>query len=130
VLARRGATMAAEEMFRAADDLPNADRHLLTAIRKVLWAYEPLRATRPTLEIFVRDGRVTLSGRVRTLAIKEISEYMVFRLDGVRAVRNDLVADPEVMRDVADAIAADPELGPLCPRVDVREGVVSLSGDV
>ena len=38
--------MAAEEMFRAADDLPVADRQLLTAIRKTLWGYEPLRATR------------------------------------------------------------------------------------
>jgi len=120
----------AEEMFRGADDLPDADRHLLTAIRKALWSYEPLRATRPTLDIVVQDGRVTLAGRVRTLAIKEISEYMIFRVDGVRAVRNDLVADPEVMRGVADAVAADPEFGPLCPRIDVREGVVSLSGDV
>ena len=51
---------------------------------------------------------------------------MVVRLEGVRAVRNDLVADPEVMRDVADAVAADAEFGPLCPRIDVRYGVVSL----
>jgi osmotically-inducible protein OsmY len=120
----------AEELFRGADDLPEADRHLLNAIRKVLWAYEPLRATRPTLDIGVREGRVTLTGRVRTLAIKEISEYMVIRLNGVLAVRNDLVADPEVVREVADVIAADPELAPLCPRVDSRYGVVSLAGDV
>jgi hypothetical protein len=120
----------AEEMFRGADDLPDADRHLLTAIRKALRGYEPLRATRPVLDIMVRDGRVILSGRVRTLAIKEISEYVVVRLNGVRAVRNDLVADPEVMRAVADVVGADPRLGPLCPRIDVRYGVVSLSGDV
>jgi osmotically-inducible protein OsmY len=120
----------AEEMFRGADDLPEADRRLLLEIRKALWGYEPLRATRPTLDLAVHDGRVTMAGRVRTLAIKEISEYMVVRLEGVRAVRNDLVADPEVMRDVADAVAGDPELGPLCPRIDVRYGVVSLSGDV
>jgi osmotically-inducible protein OsmY len=122
--------MAAEEMFRAADDLPAADRHLLIAIRKTLWGYEPLRATRPTLTIGVQDGRVVLTGRVRTLAIKEIAEYMVLRTNGVRAVRNDLLADPEVARAVADAVAADPELGPLCPRIDAREGVVHLAGDV
>jgi hypothetical protein len=122
--------MAAEEMFRAADDLPEEDRELLLEIRKALWAYEPLRATRPTLIIGVQDGRVVLSGRVRTLAIKEVAEYLVLGVAGVRAVRNDLLADPEVARSVADAVAADPELGPLCPRIDARDGVVHLAGDV
>jgi len=120
----------AEEMFRSVDDLPDAERHLLTAIRKALWGYEPLRATRPTLDIGVRDGRVHLEGRVRTLAIKEIAEYMVLRVQGVRAVRNDLIADPEVTRAVADAVAADAELAPLCPFIDAREGVVTLAGEV
>ena len=120
----------AEEMFRSVDDLPEADRHVLTAIRKTLWNYEPLRATRPTLDIGVRDGRVELTGRVRTLAIKEIAEYMLLRVPGVRAVRNDLIADPEVTRAVADAIAADGELGPLCPFVDSRDGMVTLAGNV
>ena len=122
--------MAAEELIRGADDLPEADRHLLAAIRKTLWDYEPLRATRPTLNVSVAEGRVRLQGRVRTLAIKEIAEYTVLRLAGVRAVRNDLVADPEVARAVADAVAADPELGPLCPRLDARDGVIIISGDV
>src|SRR5581483_2548069 len=110
--------------------LPDDDRQLLTAIRKTLWEYEPLRATRPTLTIGVQDGRVVLAGRVRTLAIKEIAEYLLLRIDGVRAVRNDLLADPEVVRALADLVAADPELGPLCPRIDVRDGVVHLAGDV
>jgi osmotically-inducible protein OsmY len=122
--------MAAEEIIRGADDLPEADRRLLAVIRKTLWDYEPLRATRPTLNVDVDAGRVRLQGRVRTLAIKEIAEYSVHRLAGVRAVRNDLVADPEVVRAVADAIADDPELGPLCPRLDARDGVVVLTGDV
>jgi hypothetical protein len=122
--------MAAEELILGADDLPEADRRLLNAIRKTLWDYEPLRATRPTLQVAVIEGRVRLEGRVRTLAIKEIAEYSVHRLNGVRAVRNDLVADPEVVRAVADAIAADPELGPLCPLLDARDGVVTLAGDV
>jgi len=122
--------MAAEEMFRGADDLPDADRQLLSEIRKTLWDYEPLRATRPTLDVDVAEGRVRLRGRVRTLAIKEIAEYSVHRLSGVRAVRNDLLADPEVVRAVADAIAADPELGPLCPRLEARDGVVMVIGEV
>jgi osmotically-inducible protein OsmY len=120
----------AQEMFRSDDDLPEADRHVLAAIRKALWDYEPLRASRPVLDVSVRDGLVHLEGRVRTAAIKEIAEYLVQRLTGVRAVRNDLVADPEVVRAVADAIAADPELGPHCPIVDARDGVVVLVGEL
>ena len=84
----------------------------------------------PVLDVAVRDGLVTLHGRVRTSAIKEIAELLVLRLPAVRAVRNDLIADPEVVRAVADAFAADAEVGPACPIVDARDGVVILFGDM
>jgi len=119
-----------QEIFRLDDDLPEADRQVLDAIRKVLLDYEPLRATRPVLDVSVRDGLVHLHGRVRTSAIKEIAELLVHQLPVVRAVRNDLVADPEVIRAVADAFADDPEVGPACPIVDCRDGVVILIGEV
>src|SRR6187402_922552 len=106
-----GATMA-QEIFPIDDDLPEADRRVLTVIRKALLDYEPLRATRPILEVTVHDGLVHMRGRVRTSAIKEIAELLVHQLPPVRAVRNELTADPEVIRAVADAFAADPELGP------------------
>lgn len=120
----------AQDMFRIDDDLPDADRHTLNAARKTLWAYEPLRATRPILDLAIRDGRLHLEGRVRTRAIKEIVEFLLMRVDGVRAVRNDLVADPDVVRAVADAFALDPEFGPACPIVDARDGVVILIGEL
>jgi osmotically-inducible protein OsmY len=118
----------AQDMFRFDDDLPEAERHLLVSIRKALWDYEPLRATRPILDISVRDGLVRLQGRVRTSAIKEIAEFLLLRIPGIRAVGNDLVSDPEVVRAVADVIAADPELGPTCPIIESRDGVVILAG--
>ena len=118
----------AHDMFRFDDDLPEAERHLLVSIRKTLWDYEPLRATRPVLDISVRDGLVRLQGRVRTSAIKEIAEFLLLRIPGIRAVGNDLISDPEVVRAVADAIAADPELGPTCPIIESRDGVVVLAG--
>jgi osmotically-inducible protein OsmY len=118
----------AQDMFRFDDDLPEAERHLLVSIRQTLWAYEPLRATRPILDISVRDGLVRLQGRVRTSAIKEIAEFLLLRIPGIRAVSNDLISDPEVVRAVADAIAADPELGPTCPIIESRDGVVVLAG--
>ena len=120
----------AQEIFPIDDDLPEADRRVLNVIRKTLLDYEPLRATRPILDVTVHDGLVHLRGRVRTSAIKEIAELLVHQLAPVRAVRNDLTADPEVVRAVADAFAADPELGPACPIVDARDGVVILIGDV
>jgi osmotically-inducible protein OsmY len=120
----------AQEIFRVDDDLPEADRQVLNIIRKTLLEYEPLRATRPVLDVYVQDGLVHLEGRVRTSAIKEIAELLVMHLPQVRGVRNDLVADPEVVRAVADALAADPELGPACLIVDCRDGEVTVIGDV
>jgi osmotically-inducible protein OsmY len=107
-----------------------ADRELAVNIRKVLLDYEPIRATRPPLEIDVQEGRVHLQGRMRTLAMKEIAEYKIMRLEGVRAVRNDVLTDPEVVRRVTDALASDAGLGPLCIQVDARYGNVVLAGRI
>jgi osmotically-inducible protein OsmY len=120
----------AHDFIRLPDDLPDAERHLMELIRKTLLAYEPLRATRPALDVTINQGLVHLVGRVRTSAIKEIAELLVHQLPGVRAVRNDLLSDPEVVRAVADAFAADPEIGPTCPIVESRDGVVILVGNV
>lgn len=120
----------AQEIFRVDDQLPEADRKVLSLIQKTLMNYEPLRATRPSLNVDVQDGLVHLEGRVRTSAIKEIAELLVIHLPQVRAVRNDLVADPEVVRAVADALAEDPDLGPACLIVDCRDGEIIMIGDV
>jgi osmotically-inducible protein OsmY len=120
----------AHDIIRLDDDLPEADRPLLELIRKVLLNYEPLRATRPVLDVTLEQGLVHLRGRVRTSAIKEIAELLVHQIPAVRAVRNDLVSDPEVVRAVADAFAADPEIGPACPIIEARDGVVILVGEV
>jgi osmotically-inducible protein OsmY len=120
----------AQEIFPIADDLPDADRRVLTLIRKTMLDYEPLRATRPILDVTVQGGLVHMRGRVRTSAIKEIAELLVHQLEPVRAVRNDLIADPEVVRAVADAFASDAEIGPACPIIDCRDGVVILIGTV
>jgi osmotically-inducible protein OsmY len=120
----------AHEIIRLDEDLPDADRHLLELIRSTLLNYEPLRATRPVLDISINQGLVRLDGRVRTSAIKEVAELLVLQLNGVRAVRNALVADPEVVRAVADAFSGDPEVGPACPIIEARDGIVILVGDV
>ena len=117
-------------MIRSREDLTEADGERMLAIRRTLWEYETLRATRTVLDVEVEDGRVRLSGRMRTEAMKEVAEYLVMRLPNVRAVRNDVVTDPEVVRAVADALAADDRLGPACIRVEARNGEVTLLGAV
>jgi len=117
--------VAAPEHFEREED-----KRLFLSVRRELWEYEPLRASRPTLELEVHHGTVRLGGRVRTLAMKEIVGYICQRLDGVGVVRNELISDTEVVRNVADALAIDEALGPLCLIVDVRGGVVTLSGDL
>ena len=107
-----------------------SDRRTFLAIRRRLWEYEALRATRPELELEVRHGTVRLRGRVRTLAMKEIAGYLLAREEGVDLVQNDLVSDTEVIRDVADALALDEQLAPLCLVVDARAGIVTLSGEL
>jgi osmotically-inducible protein OsmY len=106
------------------------DKRLFMELRRVLWDYEPLRSTRPQVDLDVTHGTVRLTGRVRTLAMKEIVGYLVRRTEGVGVVRNDLISDTEVVQQVADVLARDAELGPLCIRVDVRDGVATLTGEL
>ena len=106
------------------------DRRLFDEVRGRLLDYEPLRATQPRLELDVTGGNVRIAGRVRTLAMKEIVGYLCQRVAGGGVVQNDLISDTEVVRQVADALLADAELAPLCLRVDARDGVATLSGDL
>jgi osmotically-inducible protein OsmY len=122
--------MAQQLVAAPADFERDSDRRLFLGLRRRLWEYEPLRASRPEIDLDVRHGVVRIGGRVRTLAMKEIVGYLCQRTEGVAAVRNDLVSDTEVVRKVADAIAADPQLGALCIKVDVRAGVATLAGEL
>jgi osmotically-inducible protein OsmY len=73
---------------------------------------------------------VRLRGRVRTLPQKLIARVLVERMPEVGSVINELVADPEIVRAVADALAEDERTAPYVIRVDARHGVVSLRGEV
>lgn len=119
----------AEQIVGTEDFLSEQDEELVRGIRELLWKYEPIRSTRPGLAVKVHNGLVEITGRTRTSAMKEIAEYMILRLPGVRAVKNDIVSDPEVSQLVADALAADEVVGPLCIRVDARAGNVYLAGE-
>jgi osmotically-inducible protein OsmY len=110
--------------------LERSEKRTFTRVRRVLWDYEPLRASHAEIYIDVDGDHVRLRGRVRTLPQKLIAEVLVRRMTGVGSVTNDLVADPEVVRAVADALAQDERTAAYVIRVEARHGVVTLLGEV
>jgi osmotically-inducible protein OsmY len=106
------------------------EKKLYTRARRVLWDYEPLRASHAEIFIDVEDQHVRLRGRVRTLPQKLIAEALVRRMSDVADVINELIADPEVVRAVADALAQDERTAPYVLRVDARHGIVNLRGEL
>jgi osmotically-inducible protein OsmY len=118
-------------VVRAPDrDLARAEKRIYTRVRRVLWDYEPLRASHAEIFIDVEGARVRLRGRVRTLPQKLIAEVLVRRMEEVGSLTNELIADPEVVRSVADALAQDERTAAYIIRVDARHGIVILRGEV
>jgi osmotically-inducible protein OsmY len=110
--------------------LEREEKKIYTRVRRVLWDYEPLRASHAEIYIDVEGTTVRLRGRVRTLPQKLIASVLVDRMPEVSSVTNELIADPEVVRAVADALAADERTASSVIRVDARHGVVILRGEV
>jgi osmotically-inducible protein OsmY len=118
-------------VVRAPDrDLERAERKIYTRVRRVLWDYEPLRASHAEIFIDVDGDHVRLRGRVRTLPQKLIANALVERMPEVGSVTNNLIADPEVVRAVADSLAQDDRTAAYVIRMDSRHGVVTLRGEV
>ena len=106
------------------------EKKLYSRVRRVLWDYEPLRASHAEIFIDMEPDGVQLRGRVRTLPQKIIAEMLVQRMTDVGSVTNALIADPEVVRAVADALAQDERTAPYVIRIDSRHGIVTLRGEV
>lgn len=111
-------------------DRAESDKRVAIAVRQALWEHEPLRASGAMVQIDVVDGKVTLSGRVRTEAMKVVAGYIARYQPGVVAVDNRIISDPEVVRAVAAALATDERTAPWCIRVSASHGEVRLMGDV
>jgi osmotically-inducible protein OsmY len=112
------------------NELQKHEKKLFTRVRRVLWDYEPLRASHAEIFIDIHGDAVQLRGRVRTLPQKIIAEMLVRRMTDVGSVTNTLMADPEVIRAVADALARDERTAAYVIRVDSRHGIVTLRGEV
>jgi len=95
--------------------------------------------------VTVNDGVVTLTGRVRTLAEKAAAEDAVRRVEGVRAIVEELdvtsedddddapgdrLTDEELARRAINILHWDNSVPNERIELTVRDGLVTLSGDV
>jgi osmotically-inducible protein OsmY len=91
----------------------------------------------PDVGVQVHDGVVTLTGAVDSYAIKLAAERAAQRVDGVRAVANDLTVksplthdDTDIAKGAAFALQANIALPPDAIDVTVQNGKVTLRGEV
>ncbi len=107
------------------DDLANA-------VRQTLLQYPPLRASGSGVQVDAESGAVTLSGVVRSQAIKETAEQLAWKVKGVSAIENHLTVDSDVEVAVAQALASDTRTRAGFPGIliGVVYGVAYLKGTV
>lgn len=89
--------------------------------------------------VAARDGVITLSGLVGTYAEKLIAEKAARRVDGVKAIAEDIqvhfasdpkTSDSEIAQRVVDIFEWDSLIPRQKIKVTVEDGVVRLAGDV
>jgi hyperosmotically inducible protein len=113
----------------------------LTAMLGAKYAFDS-EIDRYRIDIDVKNGVVTLRGAVSDEEERQEAERIATNLKGVRSVVNELTIDPTprtATRAFEDAwivsmlkskLGVDPEVKATQIDVDVREGVVTLSGTV
>jgi osmotically-inducible protein OsmY len=91
----------------------------------------------PDIGVEVDDGVVTLTGTVDSYAIKLAAERAAQRVDGVRAVANDLSVrtplthnDTDIAKAAADALEANVSVPADSLEIMVQNGKVTLRGEV
>jgi len=89
------------------------------------------------IDVVVSDGEVTLSGGVASWAEADQAQLLATETKGVKAVTNNLVvtypkkrSDDAIRKDVQAALARDIYLTGLPISVSVKEGGVTLQGEV
>jgi osmotically-inducible protein OsmY len=95
------------------------------------------KITSPDIAVAVKDGVVTLSGYVSSYYEKDAAEKAAKRVYGVRGVANDLQVkllstrtDPEIARDAVHELQSHVAIPADRIKVSVRNGWVTLEGDV
>jgi len=101
---------------------------LKQSVEEALQAYSPLRTSRAEVSVTANDGGVILSGYVPSTSIKSMAGILAGSVSGVREVVNELLADPELERSVALALAGDERTRSWSIRVRAELGHVQLQG--
>ncbi len=114
---------------------PRDDAAIRQAVQSALMANP--RVDRGGTETFVDDGVVTLRGGVDNLAAKEAAGDAAGKIIGVERVENRMhvnrskpMSDPELEQDIVNAFIRHPDVEASDFVVKVRNGVVSLYGNV
>ena len=107
---------------------------IMNTIGERLWRFEPVRIRDLPLKIDLDNaGIATVNGNAPTLTIKESILDIVGSVDGVTEVVDEVVADPNLEIEVAEALAADESTKHLkagAVQVFAQVGVVVLVGDL
>lgn len=108
------------------------DADIRAKISDAFQSYDALSSTHPRIEVEVSAGVVTLRGVVCGGGQRGIAEKLATGVDGVIAVRNELLDDPTIEGAVARALARHPQvrLSTRVVRIKSYNGVVMLRGPV
>jgi osmotically-inducible protein OsmY len=110
------------------------DKDITIIIRTQLLRDEGVEAH--LIDVGTEDGIVVLSGSVDNLLAKDQAFRIAESLKGVRAVVNNISVlpikrtDVEILQDVKNGLAADSATSPFNINVEVKNGIVTLSGKV
>jgi len=122
-----------EELRRRAGE--TSDREIHDAIR-VAALFDP-RVKAYDIKPFVKDGHVTLTGRVDNALAKAVAETLAQQTEGVIDVKNNVtiaaeppIADAVIKRRVVASLALNPVANVGQVDVAVRKNVVTLKGEV
>jgi osmotically-inducible protein OsmY len=108
------------------------DRELRDAVLGQL-EWEP-QVQSQDISVRAKEGTVALTGFVRSYAEKFAAERVAKSVYGVRAIANDIEVkpatrtDPEIARDVVDAMRIDVRVPDERIKATVRDGFVTLEG--
>jgi osmotically-inducible protein OsmY len=124
----------AEVSVLVAENSELVDQVIMLAIEKELLASHAVDSN--LIDVDVDNGIVTLSGKVSHLLAEDVAVSLAQRIRGVVSVvdlieiNTKIRPDEELKKDIVAAIAADPATHELHPNVEVKESVVTLTGEV
>jgi osmotically-inducible protein OsmY len=109
-------------MATATNNRPASD--IEEDIRDLIRSYDPLKQARPFLDFHVEDGKVTLSGHVRSMQARRVFVDNVPDIPGVKKMDDKKLYDDETLRlDIGKVL-------PRGVRVRVNYGAVTIAGQL